>query len=150
MFNKNAPKRNKAARIDTLIGQYTHIKGDVSFSGGLQIDGSVAGNINATGDTESVLTLSEKSVIDGEIKVPNLIVNGTITGNVYSSQHIELAANAKINGNVYYRLLEMVTGCEVNGQLIHESEGDEIISVEHDVVSSDDDALQIENKDNLD
>ncbi|PHS25096.1 MAG: cell shape determination protein CcmA [Methylophaga sp.] len=151
MFNKNTQKKNKATRIDTLIGQYTHIKGDVSFSGGLRIDGSVAGNINATGDNKSVLTLSESSVVDGEIRVPNLLVNGTITGTVYCSQHIELAANAKINGNVYYRLLEMVTGCEVNGKLIHIAEDDDsIMSVEHDVIESDDDTLQLEKKDNLD
>jgi len=152
MFNKKTQKKNKATRIDTLIGQYTHIKGDVSFSGGLRIDGSVAGNINATGDTKSALTLSESSVIDGEIRVPNLIVNGTITGTVYCSQHIELATNAKINGNVYYRLLEMVTGCEVNGQLIHIAEDDDsIMNIEHAVVEdNDDDALQLEKKDNLD
>lgn len=150
MFNKKSQKRNKAARIDTLIGQYTHIKGDVVFSGGLRIDGSVTGNINATGDTKSVLTLSEKSVITGDIRVPNLIVNGTITGNVYSSQHIELAANTKINGNVYYRLLEMATGSEVNGQLIHVLEDDKIINIEHTSVDNNDDALQLENKDNLD
>ncbi len=151
MFNKNTQKKTKATRIDTLIGQYTHIKGDVSFSGGLRIDGSVTGNINAGEDNKSVLTLSEKSVIEGEIRVPNLIVNGTITGNVYSSEHIELATNAKINGNVYYRLLEMVTGCQVNGQLIHVAEDeDDILSVEHDAINTKDDALQLENKDNLD
>jgi len=151
MFNKNNQKRSKATRIDTLIGQYTHIKGDVSFSGGLRIDGSVAGNISATGDNKSVLTLSEKSVIEGEIRVPNLIVNGTIIGDVYSSQHVELAANTKINGTVYYRLLEMVTGCEVNGQLIHVAEDDEqIMQVKHDVLENKEDPLQLEKKDNLD
>ena len=150
MFNKNTQKKTKATRIDTLIGHGTHIKGDISFSGGLRIDGRVTGNIGASGETKSVLTLSEKSIIEGEIRVPNLIVNGTITGNVYSSQHIELATNAKINGNVYYHLLEMVTGSQVNGQLIHVEDDDAIISVEHEASGTQDDALQLENKDNLD
>lgn len=125
MFNKDKQKKTKTTRIDTLIGQHTHIKGDISFSGGLRIDGSVAGNINATGDTKSVLTLSEQSNIEGEIKVPNIIINGTISGNVYSTQHVELAPKAKIRGNVYYRLLEMAMGSEVNGKLIHTSESDQ-------------------------
>lgn len=151
MFNKKPQKKSKTTRIDTLIGQNTHIKGDVSFSGGLRIDGSVTGNINATGDNKSVLTLSEKSVIEGEIRVPNLIVNGTIIGDVYSSQHVELAANAKINGTVYYRLLEMVTGCEVNGQLVHVADDEaEVLNVEHNAADSNDEALQLEQKDNLD
>lgn len=146
MFSKKK-KAVKATRIDTLIGQHTHIKGDISFSGGLRIDGSVAGNINATGDTESVLTLSEQGVLEGEIRVPNLIINGAISGDVYASEHVELASKAKIHGNVYYHLLEMAMGCEVNGQLIHVSEDKEnVLNVQHNVLEEED-TFQLEQKD---
>ncbi|PHS70021.1 MAG: cell shape determination protein CcmA [Methylophaga sp.] len=146
MFNKS--KKSKSTRIDTLIGQHTHIKGDVSFSGGLRIDGSVTGNINATGDTDSLLTLSEQGNIEGDVKVPNLVINGSITGNVYVSEHVELAPKARINGNVYYRLLEMAMGAEVNGQMIHNKKNDEqILNVEHEVID-DTDAIQLEQKTN--
>ena len=40
-------------------------------------------------------------------------------GDVYSSEHIELAAKARVIGNVYYHLIEMVMGSEVNGSLYH-------------------------------
>jgi len=144
MFNKKSNPKNKSTRLDTLIGQHTHIKGDISFSGGLRIDGSVAGNIHATGDTKSVLTLSEHGSLEGEIKVPNLIINGTIKGHVYASQHVELAAKAKIHGNVYYNLLEMAMGSQVNGQLIYMPEEQEtILDLEHEVVDSEDDSLRL-------
>ena len=147
MFSKKKKKVN-STRIDTLIGQHTHIKGDISFSGGLRVDGSIAGNINATGDTESVLTLSEQGAIEGEIRVPNLIINGSISGNVYASEHVELASKAKINGNVYYHLLEMAMGCEVNGQLIHVTEKNEkILTVEHEIIDNEEDSFQLEQKD---
>ena len=143
MFNKKK-RKNKSTRLDTLIGQHTHIKGDISFSGGLRIDGSVAGNIHATGDTESVLTLSEQGNLEGEIKVPNLILNGTITGNVYASQHVELAPKAKIQGNLYYNLLEMAMGSQVNGQLIHMTENDDtVLDLGHEVVDGDEDSLRL-------
>lgn len=146
MFKKSKNK-HKSTRIDTLIGQHTHIKGDISFSGGLRIDGSVAGNINATGDSESLLTLSEQGSIEGEINVPNLIINGSITGNVYVSEHVELDPKARIKGNVYYRLLEMAMGAEVNGQMIHsKKEEDQILNVEHDVIDEVD-SFQLEQKD---
>jgi cytoskeletal protein CcmA (bactofilin family) len=144
MFKKSS-KKTKSTRIDTLIGQHTHIKGDVSFSGGLRVDGSIAGNINANGDKESLLTLSELGSIEGEVRVPNLIINGSITGNVYASEHIELAPKAKIQGNVYYNLLEMAMGSEVNGQMIHmKSDQEAILDLEHEAVEE---SLQIENKD---
>jgi len=145
MFKKDK-RKSKSTRIDTLIGQHTHIKGDISFSGGLRVDGSIAGNIHATGDKESVLTLSEMGAIEGEVRVPNLVVNGTITGNVFASEHIELAPKAKVQGNVYYNLLEMAMGSAVNGQMIHINADDEqILDIEHQVV---DDAnnFQLEQK----
>lgn len=147
MFKKDKPKKKKSVnRIDTLIGRHTHIKGDVSFSGGLRIDGSVEGNINATGDDSSVLTLSDHGSIDGEVRVPNIIINGQINGNVFVSQHVELAPKARINGNLYYRMLEMAMGSEVNGHLIRAQQDEEnILQVEHEVF--DDDAqFQLEQK----
>jgi cytoskeletal protein CcmA (bactofilin family) len=147
MFKKDKPKKKKSVnRIDTLIGRHTHIKGDVSFSGGLRIDGSVEGNINATGDDSSVLTLSDHGSIDGEVRVPNIIINGQVNGNVFVSQHVELAPKARINGNLYYRMLEMAMGSEVNGHLIRAQQDEEnILQVEHEVF--DDDAqFQLEQK----
>lgn len=134
MFKKNKAQ-NKSSRIDTLIGQATEINGDICFSGGLRVDGNVKGNIYTQDDDSAVLTLSEKGTIQGEVKVSNLIINGSITGNVYSTSHVELAPKAKIQGNVYYRLLEMTMGAEVNGQLIHMTEdGQGMANIEHEAV----------------
>ena len=145
MFKKKP--QNKSSRIDTLIGQGTLINGDICFSGGLRIDGSVKGNIYTENDDSAVLTLSEQGSIEGEVKVPNLIINGSITGDVYTTSHVELAPKAKIKGNVYYRLLEMSMGAEVNGQLIHLAEGDNaILNVEHES-SPDEASFQLEQKD---
>ncbi len=115
-------KNKKVTRIDSLIGQGTEIKGDLHFSGGLHIDGTIKGNVIAKDDSGSVLTLSGQGAVKGEVHVPNCILNGVVIGDVYASEHIELAPNARITGNVYYNLLEMAMGSEVNGSLVHYSE----------------------------
>ena len=112
-------KRFKSARIDSLVGRQTELHGDIRFAGGLHVDGVVRGNIVADDDTESLLTLSEHGTIEGEVNVPNIVLNGSVIGDVYASEHIELAVNARVTGNVYYRLLEMAMGAEVNGNLVH-------------------------------
>jgi cytoskeletal protein CcmA (bactofilin family) len=141
MFGKSGKKKS-TSRVDTLIGNHTHIKGDISFSGGLRVDGSIAGNIHATGDDTSLLTLSDKGSIEGEVRVPNIIINGQVTGNVYASEYIELAPKARINGNLYYKTLQMAMGSEVNGQLIRpKAEDENILQVEHEVV---DEAAQLQ------
>jgi cytoskeletal protein CcmA (bactofilin family) len=112
-------RKRKVTRIDSLIGQQTDIKGDIVFTGGLHIDGKIEGNITAPEESGSVLTLSEQGSIKGEVRVPNIILNGAVLGNVYAEEHIELALNARVTGNVYYNLIEMAMGAEVNGSLIH-------------------------------
>lgn len=117
---KKKPKTT--ARIETLIGQHTEIRGDVVFSGGLHVDGTVKGNVIAEGGAESVMSLSERGTIEGEVRVPNIMINGTVIGDVYAENHIELAPQARVKGNVYYSLIEMAMGAEVNGNLVHRSE----------------------------
>lgn len=117
---KKKPKTT--ARIETLIGQHTEIRGDVVFSGGLHVDGTVKGNVVAEGGAESVLSLSERGTIEGEVRVPNTMINGAVIGDVYAENHVELAPQARVKGNVYYSLIEMAMGAEVNGNLVHRSE----------------------------
>ena len=66
------------------------------------------------------VVVSESGIVKGEIRGPTVIVYGTVNGDVYATGTIELSAGAKINGNVYYNLLEMATGAEVNGSLVHQ------------------------------
>lgn len=115
--------KSKAAvgqqNIDTLISHNTTIKGDLIFTGGIHIDGTVKGNIIADDVTSAFLTIGEHARIEGEIHVPEIIVNGTVIGDIFSSQKVELAANASITGNVYYNLIKMLIGARVNGNLVY-------------------------------
>ncbi len=138
MFGKTK-KPKQSAKIDSLIGQNTEIRGDIIFNGGLHVDGLIKGNVISEEGTGSVLTLSERGVVEGEVKVANIVLNGTIIGDVHALQHIELAADARVNGNVYYSLIEMAMGAEVNGNLVHRSEGQEnqsVVSIKEKVASN--------------
>jgi cytoskeletal protein CcmA (bactofilin family) len=112
-------RKRKVTRIDSLIGQQTEINGEIVFAGGLHIDGKIEGNITAEDNSGAVLTVSEQGVITGDVRVPNIILNGTVRGNVYAEEHVELALNARVIGNVYYNLIEIAMGAEVNGSLVH-------------------------------
>ena len=118
MFGK---KRNfSSARIDTLIGQGTEINGDLVYAGGLHVDGRINGNVVAEEGSSSILILSEFGHIEGEVRVPNIVINGKIIGDVHGSTRVELAPKSRIKGSVYYNLIEMAIGAEVNGALIHQ------------------------------
>lgn len=112
-------KESKSVRIETLIGAGTEFVGDVIFSGGMHLDGRIKGNIVAEDGTDSVCVISETGVVEGEIRVPNIALNGTVVGDVYASEKVELQKHAKVHGNVYYNMLEMAMGAEINGNMVH-------------------------------
>jgi cytoskeletal protein CcmA (bactofilin family) len=103
----------------TLISHDTVIVGDVHFSGNLDIEGLVQGNIIALSGKEALLRVVGKGRVEGEIRVPSVIINGMVAGNVYSDKHLELASKSRVQGNVFYSRVEMAAGAEVNGSLTH-------------------------------
>jgi cytoskeletal protein CcmA (bactofilin family) len=117
-------QKRKTSRIDTLVGQHTVVQGDLKFHGGLHIEGAVKGNVVADNDGSSMLQLSEHGMIEGEVNVPYIVLNGEVRGDVRSGVHIELLSKARVVGNVYYNLIEMAIGAEVNGNLVHSVEPD--------------------------
>lgn len=116
MFNKASKPKT---RIDTLIGAGTSIIGDISFSGGLHVDGEIKGNVRADG-TAGVLIVSENAQIQGEVDVAHAIINGTVVGPVRSSDFLELQAKARITGDIEYSTIEMHLGAVVQGRLVHQ------------------------------
>ncbi len=112
-------------RIDSLIGAGTKVKGDVSFTGGLRIDGEVDGNVIAEPGKASTLVLSEHARVDGQISVTHLVVNGTVTGPVRATEYLELQGKAKLVGDVHYKTLEIQLGAIIEGKLIHLNEASE-------------------------
>ena len=117
MFNRSKPKPH---RIDTLIGAGTRIIGDVQFAGGFHVDGHIKGNVDAPPDSGATLSVSDSGVVEGSVAVPNVILNGTVKGDILAHERVELGATARVTGNVYYALIEMEMGAEITGKLIHE------------------------------
>jgi len=111
--------KTKASKIETLVGTTMEIRGDLIFTGGLHVDGKVIGNVIAEDGSDSMLILSDHGHIEGEVRVPYVVLNGEVVGDVYAAERVELSCHAQINGNVYYNLLEMAMGSEVNGSLVH-------------------------------
>lgn len=113
-------KEKKVTQFDTLISERSEVNGDLKISGGLHIDGYVKGNIDADADSGAVVRISDKGRVEGEIRAPHIIINGQVTGDVYSFAHIELAKKAHVKGDLYYSMMEMVMGAKVSGKVVHQ------------------------------
>jgi len=124
MFSGNRKQSTSPAngQVDTLIGRNTRIDGDIHFTGGLYVDGRVKGSIATEAGGDAMLSISEHGQVEGEIRVPHVVVNGLLVGNVHHAEKVELLANAHVQGNIHYKLLQMAVGAAVTGQLVQERE----------------------------
>ena len=132
-------KTNKPSPIDSLIGSGTTIEGDISFSGGLRIDGHVKGNVKASASKPGTLVVSEMAKVEGEIDVAHVVINGTVAGPVRASEYVELLPKARVTGNVSYKSIEIHVGAIVMGQLVYESpqKSDKVVEFKPATGSSD-------------
>lgn len=101
----------------TLIAKGSTITGDIQFGGVLHIQGNVVGHVTVSGD-KGQLIIDRSGIVEGEIRVPHIVINGQVVGDVHATEKLELAENARVEGNVTYETIEMMAGAQVNGKLV--------------------------------
>lgn len=126
MFSNKKPAaavsmQRPSTPIECLIGARMTVTGDIVFSGGLNIAGSVKGSVLAEG-SEAIVDLNETGRIDGDVRAPHVHLQGEMNGDVVATEKLVLGSTAKVRGNIFYKLLEMNAGAQVNGQMIHQDE----------------------------
>jgi len=128
--------RVKMEKGVTLIAPHTEVVGDVRFTDQLYVSGRISGNVLAAGDN-ATLVISEEGCVAGEVRVPNVVINGRVEGDVFAANKVELAGHANVKGNLYYQLIEMQLGALVEGQLVHQndSSGENVLKLNLDAVA---------------
>lgn len=114
MFSRDS----RTPRIDTLIGQGARVQGDVEFVGGMHLDGIIAGNVRSDAAPGSSLTVSESGSIEGNVEVPTVFLHGAVKGDIRAREHVVLGATARVEGDVYYGVIEMTVGAQITGKLL--------------------------------
>lgn len=135
-------KKNKsvpfAAGNTTLIAGGTHVIGDIHFSGNLEVEGQITGNVVAEDGTDARVRILPDGKVVGDVRVPVVVINGHIEGNIFSSNQVELADKAVVEGNLHYVLIEIEKGAQVNGSFVHQTteEPSNVVPLENTADSS--------------
>ena len=111
-------RKQPSTRIDTLLGKTARVDGDLEFSGGLHLDGRVNGNVRSNAEDGGALSVSESGFIEGNVEVTNIVMNGTVNGDMFARDRLVLGGSARVNGNVHYGVIEMAPGAVITGKLI--------------------------------
>jgi len=118
MFRRKNDMAIDVSRLAGLLPHDSSVRGDVTFAGGLRIDGRVEGNVLSKPDCKGLLVLSEKGVVVGTVKVHDAVINGHVEGDLEVEHFLELQAGARVTGNISYRTLKLDCGATVDGKLV--------------------------------
>ena len=111
-------RESRPPHIDTLIGKGVRVQGDIDFLGGMHLDGAIAGNVRSGSGPDSTLSVSEVGSIEGSVEVPNVILQGQVRGDIRATERVVLGATARVEGDVYYGVIEMTLGAQIMGKLV--------------------------------
>jgi len=114
-------KKQKIAPYSTVVGKDAEFTGNLRFAGGIHIDGKIIGDVTAFSDTaapESVITIASTGVIEGNVSAPQVIIDGTVIGDVRAAHRAVLASSARIHGTLFYGKLSLDDGAEILGRMV--------------------------------
>ncbi len=106
------------APIDNLISAGTRIDGDVQFSGGMHLDGTVSGSVKPKDGAANRLVIGVAGLVQGSVEAQIVELSGTVLGDIVAGTRIALGSTARIEGNLHYGAIEMAAGAQIKGKLI--------------------------------
>lgn len=117
MFSRR--KTTVPGRIDTLVGPQTVLQGDLAFAGGLHVDGRIVGRVRPAADgAEATLWIGERGAIEGQVEARQVVIHGSVQGDVHGTERVVLGATARVTGDVHYGAIEMTLGARIDGKLV--------------------------------
>lgn len=111
MFNPKNKSENSTGTLNT-IGLGTTIVGNIVSTGDLRIDGNIDGDL----DSKARIVIGEKSVINGNLRAANAIIEGKVVGNVIVTEVLSLKSTALIEGDISMQKIVIENGAVFNGK----------------------------------
>ena len=96
----------------SLISSGTTLKGDITSSGDLRIDGTLVGNINCS----SKVIIGANGVVEGDISGQQADIMGKVSGTIKVKELLQLKSNCQVNGNLHAAKLQIEPAANFNGQ----------------------------------
>jgi cytoskeletal protein CcmA (bactofilin family) len=110
--NKTDMQQTTTGNGTTLISAGTTIKGDLSSSSDLRIDGTVIGNIQSS----AKIVIGSNGIVQGDISGNQVDIVGKVNGNIRAKELLQLRGESVVTGNLYAGKLQVEPSTTFNGQ----------------------------------
>jgi cytoskeletal protein CcmA (bactofilin family) len=113
MWNDREQQQQKDVRVAT-VGMSVSIKGEISGSEDLTVDGQLEGRIDLP---EHTLTIGPNATVLADINARIVIVFGTVVGSVVAREKAEIRKTASVEGSLTCGQLAVQEGARINGKI---------------------------------
>jgi cytoskeletal protein CcmA (bactofilin family) len=110
-------KQHAMGEITTLLGRGATFEGKLTFDGTVRIDGRFKGEVFS----EDTLVIGEGAVVEAEIEIGEVIVQGTVIGNIKAKRSIEIHAPGRVKGDLTTPSLQIEKGVIFEGRSFMEA-----------------------------
>jgi cytoskeletal protein CcmA (bactofilin family) len=119
MFKSKANQHlgKSVENFETIIGASLRLDGNLLLRNSIRIDGVVNGNILQEDGCETTVAIAKGATVSGDIRAKHVIVSGTLQGNIFTSNRVELLETAFVSGDITYGTLGIQVGAKVEGNL---------------------------------
>jgi cytoskeletal protein CcmA (bactofilin family) len=112
-----AARQAAAGEITTLLGRGAQFEGKLTFEGTVRIDGRFKGEVFS----EDVLVIGDGAQVEASIDVGEVIIQGTVVGNIIAKRSIEIHAPGRVKGDLHTPALQIDKGVIFEGRSFMEA-----------------------------
>ena len=107
-----AARQQAMGEITTLLGRGATFEGKLTFEGTVRIDGRFRGEVFS----DDVLVIGEGAIVEAEIDIGEVIIQGTVMGNIKAKRSIEIHAPGRVKGDLHTPTLQIDKGVIFEGR----------------------------------
>ena len=120
VMNMAAPRENAVGEISTLLGRGSEFEGKLTFEGTVRVDGTLKGEVLS----DDVLVVGEGARVEAEVDIGEIIVQGTVVGNIRAKRSVEILAPGRVKGDITTPSLQIDKGVIFEGRAYMEGIAD--------------------------
>src|SRR5215471_7061532 len=113
-------KAEIVGEINTLLGKGSEFEGKLTFEGTVRVDGKLSGEIFS----DDVLVVGEGAELNAQVDIGEIIVQGTVNGNIRAKRAVEIHAPGKVRGDITTPSLQIDKGVIFEGKCFMEGVGE--------------------------
>jgi cytoskeletal protein CcmA (bactofilin family) len=117
-----ARRESPVGEINTLLGRGSEFEGKLTFEGTVRIDGTLRGEVFS----DDVLIVGEGARVEAEIDIGEIIIQGTVVGNIRAKRSIEILTPGRVKGDLTTPSLQIDKGVIFEGRSFMEGIADKM------------------------